>query len=69
MQLDCDEAQPWYAIYGRMLAELETQRTRNIAEFFAFTMALSGLVVSITIKRTIWALLMGCGEEKKDALD
>ena len=45
VQLDYDEAEePWYAIYGTMMVELEVQRTINRAELWAVTMALSCLI-------------------------
>ena len=50
VQLDCDtEEEPWLAIYGSILAELEVQRTIKSAEIWAFTMALAEPVGTSTI--------------------
>ena len=49
-QLDYDkEEEPLYAVSGKMLAELEVQRTVNTAESRAFTKARAGLVWPSTI--------------------
>ena len=37
--------EPWYAICGTMLAELQVQRSISRAELWAFTMALAGMII------------------------
>ena len=52
------EEEPWYAIYGTMLASLEVQRTIKRAELWAFNMALSVLIGPSTVHTDnmgIWA--------------
>ena len=65
LQLDNDkEEEPWYAIHGTMLAELEVQRTMKRAELCAFTM-LPGRVGPSTIPSDSMSILDGLwrGEE------
>ena len=45
MHLDyVKEKEPWYALYGTMLAELDVQRTMKSAELRTVTMALASLI-------------------------
>ena len=50
VQRDYDkEEEPWYGIYGAMLAEMDVQRTITRVEPWAFTTALTGLTGPSTI--------------------
>ena len=69
VQRDYDQKEePWYATYGSMLAEFgsaENDQKSRVVGLHHGACKLDGFPPPST--PTMWALLMGCGGEKKDA--